>query len=73
MGYFIEEKMGRKYGHWEVLGFDKIDSHTDARWKCKCLLCGKVYSVRGFALRNGTTHCCKACAIRGRGKRNGAI
>lgn len=62
MGAFIKMRPGEIYGHWEVLSFDRIDSHTDARWKCKCLLCGEVHSVRGFSLRNKTTHSCKQCA-----------
>lgn len=68
MGALIKENAGRKYGFWEVLGPDGIDSHADARWKCRCLLCGEVYSVRGFTLRNGTSHCCKSCANKMRSK-----
>lgn len=61
---FIREKKGAKYGEWRVIKFHRIDGHGDARWWCKCNLCGEVYSVRGFALRNGTTRKCKPCAIR---------
>lgn len=58
----ILEPKGKLYGEWEVLQFHLVDSHNDARWFCKCRLCGEIYSVRGFALRNGSTHCCIQCA-----------
>ncbi len=62
MGAFIDEKKGTIHGYWKVIGFDKIDSHHDARWRCKCLLCGRIVSVRGFSLRNGRSTKCVACA-----------
>ena len=49
----IYEKPGAKYGNWTVIKFHKIDSHGDARWWCKCNMCGEIFSVRGFSLRNG--------------------
>lgn len=61
---FIKEIPGTRYGFWRVLKFHKIDTHNDARWWCRCEKCGKTYSVRGFAMRNGTTTKCKACAIK---------
>lgn len=64
MGPLIKEKAGAQYGNWTVIKFHMIDGHGDARRWCKCGLCGDVYSVRGFALRNRTTSKCKPCAIR---------
>lgn len=55
----IHEQTGRHYSHWTVLGFHEVDKHNDARWWCKCELCGRVYSVRGFVLRNGTSTRCR--------------
>lgn len=60
----IQEKTEHHYGNWVVIGFDRTDNHGDARWWCRCELCGEIYSIRGFSLRNGTTTMCKPCAIR---------
>lgn len=62
----IDEKLGARYDNWTVLEFHKIDNHNDARWFCKCELCGDIYSVRGFTLRNGQSTKCKRCARRRR-------
>lgn len=61
MSAFIEEKPNTKYGHWVVIGFDKIDSHGDARWFCECTSCGQVYSVKGYKLRTNRTRQCRKC------------
>lgn len=66
MSAFINEKLSNQYGFWRVLKFHKIDTHHDARWKCKCTLCGNIYSVKGYTLRNGQSTKCKHCAIRKR-------
>lgn len=66
MNMFINERPGNRYGHWQVLKFHKIDSHGDARWFCKCELCGGIHSVKGFTLRNGQSTKCMCCAIRKR-------
>lgn len=68
MGAFILEKAGKKYGHWRVHSFHQMDSHGDARWWCKCELCGNLYSVRGFSLRNGRSTRCIHCKHKGRDK-----
>ena len=61
---FINEKIGSRYGSWMVLKFHKISSHGDARWWCRCELCGQIVSVNGFTLRNGTSTKCYDCARR---------
>ena len=64
MSAFIKEKVNSHYGNWTVLKFHKIDNHSDARWWCKCELCERIYSVRGFTLRNGQSTKCKKCVRR---------
>lgn len=64
MKLIIIEKPDERHGFWNVISFDKIDSHGDARWWCKCSLCGDKYSVRGFTLRNGQSTKCRNCARR---------
>lgn len=66
MGAFLVEKPNARYGDWTVLSFHKIDSHSDARWWCRCQLCGHVYSVKGYTLRNGHSTKCAPCALRRR-------
>ena len=60
----INERNGAQYGYWTVLKFHKISPHGDARWWCKCELCGNTYSVNGFALRTGKSTKCQDCARR---------
>ena len=57
----IQEKENTKYGFWTVLEFDRVDEHHDARWLCRCELCGEIHSVRGFTLRNGKSTHCRFC------------
>lgn len=59
------EKPNTHYDSWTVLSFDKIDAkHGAARWWCRCETCGKIFSVRGDALRHGRSTKCKCCARR---------
>lgn len=64
MRELIEEMPESHYGFWTVLGFHKVDKHGDARWFCRCELCGEIYSVKGFTLRNGRSTKCRPCADR---------
>lgn len=66
MRTIIDEKIGQSYSYWTILGFHKIDKHGDARWWCKCELCGNKYSIKGFTLRNGQSTKCSSCAKRKR-------
>lgn len=66
MSAFIDEKPGARYNNWCVLKFHKIDNHHDARWFCRCELCGDVYSVKGYTLRNGQSTKCSICATKRR-------
>lgn len=60
----IKEESNAHYGYWTVLKFHKISPHGDARWWCRCELCGQMTSVNGFSLRNGTSTKCRDCARR---------
>lgn len=65
----INEKPGTRYGDWMILKFDKIDSHRDARFLCRCTLCDHVYSVKGYTLRNGASTKCRECYLKGKRRR----
>lgn len=28
--------IGRKFGHWTVIGFDRVDTHGNSYWWCEC-------------------------------------
>jgi len=58
----INERPGKTYGNWTVLKFDKVDLYGDARWFCRCEICGEIRSVKGYTLRNGTSTKCRRCA-----------
>lgn len=60
----IYEETGKRYGNWNVLEFHKIDKHRDARYWCQCEICGEIYSVKGYTLRNGQSTKCRPCAKR---------
>lgn len=68
MKKIIQEKSNEHYCFWTVLSFHKIDKHGDARWFCRCEICGDIYSVKGFTLRNGQSTKCKKCARRRYGR-----
>ena len=61
MSKFIKEKEGQRYGYWRVIGFYGFDNRHNAMWLCKCEMCGNIYPVRGFTLRNGKSHHCRSC------------
>lgn len=65
MSKYIPEPSGKIYGHWQVICFDRIDSHGDARFWCKCLVCGDTYSVKGYTIRHSYSTKCKACQLEG--------
>ena len=52
------------FGYWKVLERDeeKTKQTGNAYWKCKCLLCENEYSIRGGALRDGSSTKCTPCA-----------
>lgn len=64
MSLVIQETPKKQYESWIVLKFDRIDDHGDARWWCKCKLCNRIYSVKGFTLRNKQSTKCFPCARR---------
>lgn len=56
----------QKFGFWEVIEKDieKSKEKHQSYWKCKCTLCGEIYSVRGSALKAGKTTKCVHCSTR---------
>lgn len=61
----IHEKPDKKYGYWRIIGFDKLDKNNNAMYTCECTLCGRQYSVRGFAMRTGRSTHCRHCNGKG--------
>lgn len=57
-----------KFGHWEILNFSHICSHGDACWKCKCDICGNIYSIRSDSLQSGRSTKCRKCGCRRKDK-----
>ena len=57
---------GNIFGNWLVLERDyeyaKQFSHTSVYWKCKCLKCERVFSIRQEALTSGRSTQCKICS-----------
>jgi hypothetical protein len=49
--------LGKRIGNWTVLSRDINNKRNQARWVCKCD-CGKIVSVVGYTLRNGTSISC---------------
>ena len=57
MGKVID-MTNQKFGKWTVISKDpKKYSDREIRWVCKCD-CGTIRSVRGTALRNGSSKSC---------------
>ncbi len=57
---------GKTFGYWDVLEKDVTLSEQShmSYWKCKCQLCGNIYSVRGTALNTGKSTKCQHCSSR---------
>ena len=55
---------GLKIGFWDVLEKDneKSKEKHQSYWKCRCNLCGNIYSVRGSSLINGNCQKCGICS-----------
>lgn len=53
---------GQVFGFLKVLERDLSSEHlgheNDAYWKCQCLKCGSIKSIRGASLRKGVTKSC---------------
>ena len=56
----------KTFGYWDVIEKDVELSKAKniSYWKCKCQLCGQVYSVRGTALNTGKSTKCSHCSSR---------
>lgn len=57
MGRLLIDLTGKKYGYLTVLGLDKEKSTNIKYWKCQCD-CGKIKSIQGSHLKNGTSTSC---------------
>lgn len=53
---------GKTFGFWTVIKRDGCFKNGDAKWLAKCV-CGKIKSVRGRSLLNGTSKGCKCMRI----------
>lgn len=53
---------GQVFGFLKVLERDLSPEHlgheNDTYWKCQCLKCGSIKSIRGISLRKGSTKSC---------------
>lgn len=56
---------GKKFGYWKVLNFSHICEYGDAKWTCRCEICGRMYAVRLDSLQSGRSTKCKKCCKRG--------
>lgn len=67
------ELQGRRFGSLTVIGFDKVDKNSKARWFCECD-CGTVKSIFQTNLLSGNTKSCGCLRqenMRRIGKQNG--
>lgn len=60
----VELEKGSRIGFWELIEKDEEKSKKshNSYWKCKCHLCGNIYSVRASSLKNGKTKKCGICS-----------
>lgn len=52
-----EDLTGKTFNHLKVIGFAGSDGRY-GYWKCRCLLCGSVTTVRTGCLKSGKTKSC---------------
>lgn len=58
----MKDLTGKRFGRWHVLGFDRIDKHSNHYWFCVCK-CGNKKSVSGKNLLRGRSKSCGCMAI----------
>lgn len=60
MGRAIIDITGRTYHSLKVVGYSHTDDKRKTYWKCECLLCGNVVTVRkdNFAYPYSEKHSC---------------
>ena len=65
----FKDLTGKVFGSFLALEpTNRINKKQQKFWKCKCLICGKYYEVRGDNLRLGrATKCCVCHGNRGSG------
>jgi hypothetical protein len=62
-GMRLIDLTGQRFGKWTVLA--KAESrHNSTRWRCQCD-CGRVKTIFGCSLRDGTSRSCRECMPRG--------
>lgn len=52
------------FGSWQVINFDSLNSHSDAMWRCRCNLCGRIKTLTAHSLISGRSTKCRSCATR---------
>lgn len=67
----VKDLEGQIFGNFLVIEPTKrTNAKRQKFWKCKCLICGKYYEIRGDNLRRGiSTKCCNCNGGAGRGSR----
>ena len=68
---FVKDLTGQTFGNFLVIEMtNRRNKKGQKFWKCKCLICAKVYEVRGDNLRLGnSSKCCGCNKGAGRGSR----
>jgi hypothetical protein len=53
--------VGREFGKWLVIEYDKKDLNGKHFWTCKCQGCDETYSIGHHNLVAGKTNGCRFC------------
>lgn len=58
----VKDISGQMFGNFLVIEqTGRVNAKQQKFWKCKCLICGKYYEVRGDNLRRGISTKCSVC------------
>lgn len=62
--------LGQTFGYWYVVSLndERTKEAKQRYWNCECLLCHKVYTVRGSQLTSGKSTKCTCCAKKAKRK-----
>lgn len=62
-----KQMIGKVFGSWKVLELDsehpRFKDHI-LYYKCECLECNKIFSVKGALMRNGGSNRCSKCGCK---------
>lgn len=59
----FKDLTGKTFGYWEVEGFSTFDRKHNAKFVCRCSLCGDRYDVYSLNLQSGHSTKCRRCAL----------